>query len=158
MNQNKLSRRALLQWMGVGTAGLALAACAPAAAPAGGGGETGAAPDSAQKEISIATYADPRNEWQRTVAKAWAEEHPDVSLNIDEVIYGEMNKKQQAAMATNTLWDVSFSGVKWFPFLVARGAFVALEDLIAQNDPGMDDFFSAGLAGSSFEGKLYGLP
>ncbi|MEZ4619781.1 MAG: extracellular solute-binding protein [Caldilineaceae bacterium] len=157
MSEAKLSRRELLQWMGVGSAGLMLAACAPAGAPAAQ--ESGAAaPSTAQKELSIATYADPRNEWQRTVAKAWAAENPDVNLNIDEVIYGEMNKKQQAAMATDTLWDVSFSGVKWFPFLVARGAFAPLEDLIAQNDPGIDDFFSAGLAGSSFEGKLYGLP
>lgn len=156
MKKTQLTRRQMLQWLGVGSAGLALAACAPAAGPASD--EGGAAPSGAQKELSIATYADPRNEWQRTVAKAWAEEHPDVNLNIDEVIYGEMNKKQQAAMATDTLWDVSFSGVKWFPFLVARGAFAPLEDFIAQNDPGMDDFFSAGLAGSSFEGKLYGLP
>ncbi len=156
MTNRTVSRRTLLQWMGAGSAALAVAACAPAAAPSGDGGS--AAPSTAQKEMSIATYADPRNEWQRTVAKAWAAEHPDVTLNIDEVIYGEMNKKQQAAMATNTLWDVSFSGVKWFPFLVSKGAFVALEDLISQNDPGMDDFFSAGLAGSSVDGKLYGMP
>ncbi len=156
MQKRQITRRQMLQWLGAGSAGLALAACAPAAGPAGE--EGGAAPSGAQKELSIATYADPRNEWQRTVAKAWAEENPDVNLNIDEVIYGEMNKKQQAAMATDTLWDVSFSGVKWFPFLVARGAFAPMEDFIAQNDPGMDDFFSAGLAGSSFEGKLYGLP
>ena len=46
------------------TAGVALAACAPPAAPAGDSGG-GAAPSEAQKEMSIATYADPRNEWQR---------------------------------------------------------------------------------------------
>ena len=156
-NQQTVSRRNMLKLMGATSATLALAACAPAGTPGADGG-SGAAPDAAQKEMSIATYADPRNDWQRSISKTWAEENPDVSLNIDEIIYGEMNKKQQAAMATNTLWDVSFSGVKWYPFLVAQGAFVALEDLIAANDPGMDDFFSAGLAGSSFEGKLYGLP
>lgn len=156
-NKQTISRRNVLKLMGITSAGAALAACAPAAAPSSEGGGA-AAPGEAQKEMSIATYADPRNEWQRSISQEWAEENPDVSLNIDEIIYGEMNKKQQAAMATDTLWDVSFSGVKWFPFLVARGAFVALEDLIAASDPGMDDFFSAGLAGSSFEGKLYGLP
>lgn len=155
MNQHIISRRKLLQFMGMATAGAALAACAPAAAPAGGAGD---APDVAQQAMSIATYASPQNEWQRVVARQWADENPDVDLNIDEIIYGEMNKKQQAAMATNTLWDVSFSGIKWFPFLVARGAFLSLDDFVAQEDPGMDDYFPAAVSGSSFEGQLYGLP
>jgi len=155
MNQ-PMSRRQLLQWMGIGSATVALAACAPVGAPAAGGGA--AAPSTAQKAMSIATYADPRNDWQRTAAKAWADAHPDVDLTVDEVLYAEMNKKQLTALATNTLWDVSFSGVKWFPYVVSKGAFLAMEDLIAAKDPGMDDFFSAGLAGASFEGKQYGLP
>ena len=155
--KHAISRRHMLKIMGVTGVGAALAACAPAAAPSGDSSSAAAA-DTEKKEMSIATYADPRNEWQRTIAKTWAADNPDVDLNIDEIIYGEMNKKQQAAMATNTLWDVSFSGVKWFPFLVAKGAFVAMEDMIAANDPGMDDFFSAGLAGCTYEGKLYGLP
>jgi ABC-type glycerol-3-phosphate transport system substrate-binding protein len=145
--------------MGLGTTAAALAACAPAGQP--GAADTqgeAAAPAEGAMTLSIATYADPRNEWQRVAAKEWAEEHPDVELNIDEVIYAEMNKKQLAALATGTLWDVSFSGIKWFPYAVSKGAFLALEDLIAANDPGMDDFFSASIAGSSWEGKLYGLP
>ncbi|MBV7337404.1 extracellular solute-binding protein [Chloroflexi bacterium TSY] len=156
MSNNKLSRRELLKWMGVSSTAIALAACAPAAGPGASGGE--AAPDSAQKALSIATYADPRNEWQRVAAREWAEENPDVALNIDEIIYGEMNKKQLTALATDTLWDVSFSGIKWFPFIVHKGAFASLDDFVAANDPGIDDFFEAGLAGSSFEGQLYGLP
>ncbi len=112
-----ISRRRMLQFMGMATAGAALAACAAPAAPSADGGE-GAAPSEAHKELSIATYASPANDWQRDTAAAWAEANPDVDLTIDAIVYGEMNKKQQAAMATNTLWDVSFSGVKWFPFLV----------------------------------------
>jgi len=154
--KHKISRRSMLKILGATSATAALAACAPAGAPAGDG--DGAAPSAAQKEMTIATYASPQNEWQRSVSRAWAEANPDVSLNIDEIIYGEMNKKQQTAMATNTLWDVSFSGIKWYPFLVAQGAFAPLDDLAAANDPGLDDFFSAGIAGSSFEGQLYGLP
>lgn len=156
MMKQSMSRRQLLQWMGIGSAAVALAACAPVGAPATGSG--GAAPSTAAKALSIATYADPRNDWQRTAAKAWAEKNPDVDLKIDEVLYAEMNKKQLAALATNTLWDVSFSGVKWFPYVVSKGAFLAMEDLIAAKDPGMDDFFSAALAGAAFEGKQYGLP
>ena len=158
MNQ-PLSRRQLLKWMGVGSTAIALAACAPAGVPAttGSQGEA-AAPSTASKTMSIATYADPRNEWQRVAAKEWADAHPEVDLTVDEVVYAEMNKKQLAALATGTLWDVSFSGVKWFPYVASKDAFAPLEDMIAANDPGMDDFFSAALAGASFDGKLYGLP
>jgi len=158
MTNQPISRRQLLQWMGIGSAAVALAACAPAGAPATGGQGEAAAPGTALKALSIATYADPRNDWQRTAAKAWSEANPDVDLTVDEVLYAEMNKKQLAALATDTLWDVSFSGVKWFPYVVSKGAFLAMEDLIAANDPGMDDFFSAALAGAAWEGKQYGLP
>jgi len=157
MRDRKLTRRRMLQLMGVGSASVALVACAAPAAPEAASDE-GAAPSEAQKPMSIATYADPRNDWQRLAAKQWAEEHPDVDLNIDEIIYAEMNKKQQAAMATDTQWDVSFSGIKWFPNLCHKGAFAPLDDFIDSDDPGMDDFFPAAIAGSSFEDKIYGLP
>jgi hypothetical protein len=38
--------------------------------------------------LSIATYAATHNEWQRVVARQFAEEHPEVELTIDEVPYG----------------------------------------------------------------------
>ncbi|MEZ4865145.1 MAG: extracellular solute-binding protein [Caldilineaceae bacterium] len=158
MNQSKLTRRDLLKLMGVGASVAALAACAPAGGPAATGSEGGAAPAGDKVALSIATYADPRNEWQRTAAKEWAAEHADVELNIDEVIYGEMSKKQLAALATDTLWDVSFSGVKWFPYTVSKGAFLALDDLIASTNFDIEDFFDASIAGSSLDGKVYGLP
>ncbi len=159
MEQKKITRRSMLKWMGMGSAAVALAACAPAAAPGGSQSAGGAAaPSQGKKSLSIATYADPRNEWQRVAAKDWAKAHPDVDLKIDEVVYSEMNKKQLAALATDTLWDVSFNGIKWFPYIVSKNAFTALDDFVAANNPGMDDFFSAAIAGSSFEGKLYGLP
>lgn len=48
-----LSRRTLLKWMAAGTGTMALAACAPAAAPAGNqaGGES--APAKANKELRM---------------------------------------------------------------------------------------------------------
>lgn len=108
--------------------------------------------------LSIATYAGPNNDWQRDWAKIWVEKNPNVNLKIDEIVYSEMPQKQLAMLATNTMQDVVFSGIKWFPYSAAKGAFMPVDDLIKANDPGMDDFFSAAIAGSGFEGKLYGLP
>jgi ABC-type glycerol-3-phosphate transport system substrate-binding protein len=79
-------------------------------------------------------------------------------LTIDEVPYGEMNKKQLALLATGNLWDVSFSGIKWYPFSIVKGCFLPLDDLIAAKDPGMDDFIPTALQSATWDAKLYGLP
>ena len=108
--------------------------------------------------MSIATYAATHNDWQRDMAKKWKETHPDVELTVEEVPYAEMNTKQQAMLATGNLWDVSFSGIKWYPYSVVKGCFLPLDDLIAAKNPGMDDFFPSALSACKWDGKIYGLP
>lgn len=108
--------------------------------------------------LSIGTYAGTADEWQRAAAKTWADKNPNVKLKVDQIVYADAPKKQLAMLATGTMEDVVFSGIKWFPYSVAKGAFREIDDYVKADDPGMDDFFSAALAGSSFEGKLYGLP
>lgn len=157
-----ISRRSLLK------SALALAATTPLAAacqpmapqpgqPAIGGT---AAPAAAPKKVplSLATYAGPRYDWQRTVAQQWQEQHPDVELEVVEVPYGEMNKKQLALLATGNLWDVTYSGIKWYPYSVIKGCFLPLDDLVAAKDPGMDDFIGSAVEACRWEDKLYGLP
>lgn len=117
-----------------------------------------AAPSSGTIALSIATYAGIADEWQREAAKTWAAKNTDVKLTIDEVNYADAPKKQLAQLATGTMEDVYFSGIKWFSYSCAKGAFRAIDDYVKANDPGMSDFFSAAIAGASFEGKLYGLP
>ncbi|MEM7535209.1 MAG: extracellular solute-binding protein [Chloroflexota bacterium] len=159
MHDQKLSRRNLLKLMGAGSAALALAACAPAAGP-GGSSEGGDAPDAAKKEMSIATFAAVLHDWQREFAARWADENPDVDLTIEEVVYGEMGKLQLARSASGTLWDLVFSGIKWFPFSASKGMFLALDDMmeVRAEDAKLDDFFPAALAGGYLDGALYGLP
>lgn len=117
-----------------------------------------AAPATGKIAMSIATYASPQRDWQRYAAKQWATKHPDVDLKIDQMVYADAPKKQLAELATNTLQDVAFSGIKWFPYSAYKGAFRAIDDYVKSNDPGMDDFFSAAIAGATFDGKLYALP
>lgn len=108
--------------------------------------------------LSIATYAGPADDWQRYWAKQWASQHPDVNLTIIEMPYPDAPKKQLAELATGTMQDVAFSGIKWFPYSVFKGVFRPIDDYIKQTDPGLDDFFPSALAGAAFEGKQYGLP
>ncbi|NLE45968.1 MAG: extracellular solute-binding protein, partial [Chloroflexi bacterium] len=174
----KLTRRMVLKSL----AGLAVSvplvqACAPAGAPAAPIESkpeatkapasaatavpiaTAAAPAEAAKvTLTYATYADPRMDWERVYGKQWAEKHPEVDLVIDEVLYAEMPKKQLAMLATNTLWDVSYSGVKWIQYPIYKGAFMPIDDLVAASNYDLSDFLQCTITNSSFEGKLYGLP
>ena len=157
----QMSRRTLLKSVVVLAATAPLvAACQPGAVgPAAPGAvEPGKPAPKAKIPMSIATYAATHNDWQRVMAKQWQEQHPEVELTVDEVPYGEMNKKQLALLATGNLWDVSFSGIKWYPFSIVKGCFLPLDDLVAARDPGMDDFLPTAIMASSWDSKLYGLP
>lgn len=159
MQNQKISRRALLQWMGAGSATLALAACVPAAGPAAPAGESAAAPAGEKLAMTVATFDAPLHDWQREFAKRWAEAHPDIDVQIESVVYAEMSKLQLARSASDTLWDIVFSGIKWFPYSASKDMFLALDDFLAsREDANLDDFFPTALAGGKLDGTLYGLP
>jgi multiple sugar transport system substrate-binding protein len=163
MQSNKLSRRALLKWMGAGAGVATLAACAPTApggAPAAQGGESAAAPAADKVAMSLATFDAPLHDWQREFGKRWAEANADkVELQIENVVYAEMNKLQLARSASGTLWDVVFSGIKWFPYSASKDMFLALDDFLTnREDANLDDFFTTALEGGKLDGVLYGLP
>jgi multiple sugar transport system substrate-binding protein len=110
--------------------------------------------------MSVATFDAPLHDWQREFSKRWAEAHPDeADLSIETVVYNEMAKLQLARSASGTLWDVVFSGIKWYPYSASKDMFLALDDaLAARDDANLDDFFGTALAGGYLDGTLYGLP
>jgi ABC-type glycerol-3-phosphate transport system substrate-binding protein len=108
--------------------------------------------------LSIATYAGATDDWQRHAAQAWQDAHPDVNLTVDSIAYADMPSKQLTLLASGTLEDVSFSGIKWFAYSASKGAFRAIDDYVKQQDPGMSDFFQTAITSSSMGGKLYALP
>jgi multiple sugar transport system substrate-binding protein len=170
MQDNKYSRREILKLLGGSSIGLALAGCvaAPAPAPqqaASSSEEKPAEPaqaeaPSAEKAVmSVATFAAVLHDWQREFSKRWADQHPEVDLAIEEVVYNEMAKLQLARTASGTLWDLTFSGIKWFPFSASKNMFLSLDDaLAARDDANLDDFFTTALEGGKLDGVLYGLP
>jgi len=149
------------------------ASAAPTTAPAAPGGAAaaptqaaGAAPQAAapaasggaKTPLAIAVWEFPDRRWQEAAAKDWQKQHPEVDLKIDTMVYNDYAVKQLALLATGTLQDVFFSGVKWYPATVSKGGMLALDDLIKSKDPGASDFVPASYAGCKFEGKVYGLP
>src|SRR5919197_1241089 len=78
-----------------------------AAAPATGGAKT---------PLSIATYAGHIGDWERYFTTAWQKKHPEVDLTVDVIPYGDMAKKQLLQIAAGNMEDVTFSGIKWYPY------------------------------------------
>ncbi|MEZ4861159.1 MAG: extracellular solute-binding protein [Caldilineaceae bacterium] len=152
------SRREFLALSAAGGTLLLTAACVPVA---GGGAMSGAAaePGTEKAQMSVATHDSVVHDYQREFSKRWAEAHADeVDLQIETVVYGEMSKLQLARQASGTLWDVVFSGIKWFPFSASKGMFLALDDHLATRpDANLDDFFESALEGGKLDGVLYGL-
>lgn len=158
MKNRGLSRREFLSLSAAGGIVLAAAACAPVADSGATAGEASAL--SAEKaQMSVATHHAAVHDYQREFSARWAEAHADeVDLQIETVVYDEMPKLQLARQASGTLWDVNFSGIKWFPFSASKGMFLALDDyLAAREDANLDDFFTAALEGGKLDGVLYGL-
>ena len=172
MTSKKISRREMLKWLGAGSAAAILAGCGGGAQPAANEAastekEAPAQSEAAQSEappaetakMSVATFAAVLHDWQREFSKRWAEQNPNVDLSIEEVVYNEMAKLQLARSASGTLWDLVFSGIKWFPYSASKDMFLALDDaLAARSDADLDDFFPTAISGGYLDGSLYGLP
>jgi ABC-type glycerol-3-phosphate transport system substrate-binding protein len=110
--------------------------------------------------MAVATFDDPLHDWQREFAKRWADQNQDkAEVQIESVVYAEMSKLQLARSASGTLWDLVFSGIKWFPYSASKGMFLQLDDSLAtREDANLDDFFATAFEGGKLDGKLYGLP
>ena len=172
-DKSGLSRRQFLKLAGASSGLLITAACVPidagqttapeASAPKAEAPEAEApeenAPTVEMAQLSVATHHSPVHDYQREFAARWAEDHAEeAELQIETVNYGEMSKLQLARYASGTLWDVIFSGIKWFPFSASKGMFLALDDhLSTRDDVDLDDFFEVALEGGKLDGVLYGL-
>lgn len=176
--QGPITRRRFM--LAIGTAALAapiLAACsqAPAAAPtsAATSGSTqqtttanpttapaAAAASGGAVTLSVAVRAEKggAGDWQRDAYQQYAKANPNVKISEVAVPYNDMAKKQLTFLATKTMPDVLYSGIKWFDYSAYKGAFLALDEHIRSSDPGTDDFFKATIQGCMLEGKTFALP
>lgn len=175
MRHTPISRRNLLAALGTtalaapilqACSGSASSSAAPTAASASSSSTSSsaakpaatAAPSQGKVTLSLAMRLQPIFEWQKHWSADWAKKHPNVDLKTVQIPYGNMAQKQLTELATGTLQDVVYSGIKWFPYSSAKGCFLALDSLTKTTDIGLSDFFPAALEGAKYKGKLYGLP
>lgn len=163
MSERKLSRRQVLKALGIGAAGVTLAACQPQVVEkvvekeVTREVEVKAAP---KKPVTVRFMcrAGEQGQQQRIFADQWNEMHPEIQIKKEEAAWGDLATKVEAQAATGTLADLVFQVIWWFPYLAHKGVWLALDDLIAANDPGMDDFFPWAIEVCTWGGKIRALP
>ncbi|MFH1084356.1 MAG: extracellular solute-binding protein [Chloroflexota bacterium] len=167
-----LTRRDLLRGAALAGAGLALAACQPkpaaqpTAAPAAKPAETkpvAAQPTPAAKPaitLRLGKFAGEAWDFDVLWSKKFEQEHPGITVAVEDVVYGEMFKKALALAATGTVWDVFAGHARWQPYLAFKGLCLELDEFIAKHDIAFDDFFPSVIADVRMwnDNKLFWLP
>jgi putative aldouronate transport system substrate-binding protein len=132
----KLTRRQMLQLTGFTSAALALAACAPGAAPAQQGEGGAAAPSGEKRTVSIshigggsleASEASPRMKLLRS-------SFPDVEIDNQWVSYAGYLEKIPLAVASGDIADLQFcNAFNDVPLMMEADILLATDDLLKSN-------------------------
>lgn len=165
MTMQKLSRRNLLKFAGIGTTGLFLAACAPAG-PAATGGSSASAP--AAKDITLQYYigfgAGGNPEQVDAVQELFNQfvEQSDTVSTVEPLVvpWAEAPRKFQTMVAGGTPPDVVTMGMSQWDFAV-KGAFVDVRPLAEGDGTDLSDWDETALTAYSVpprDNMLYGLP
>jgi multiple sugar transport system substrate-binding protein len=174
--QHKFSRRQVLRGsaagLGVVGAGL-LAACAapPASAPAAPAApaEATAAPAAAATEATTAPAASnvtlrlqapavPLGGMAIEFAKRFQAD-TGITVEVEETIYGEIEKKTQTGFISDTLQDVVYGHHRWLFINFTKGIYAPLDDMFKSDaPPDFADIFPSVMEGNKFEGQNFSLP
>ena len=156
-----LSRRTLLKWMAAGTGTMALAACAPAAAPAGNqaGGES--APAEANKELRmlVCCYTEPETKLREAFNEQHKAAHSGLTIDM-ELLAGGQNyfEKLQTQIAAGTMPDLYDMWEGYIQPYAKNGALVNMDPYL-ENDPKIKkaDLVPAAVEAAAWEGSIYAL-
>lgn len=166
-SKQSLSRRHMLRLLGVGSAGLVLAACAPKATEAvkpteGAAGEVVDQPAGSAIELGKLTCllccgTDETHELQQKFNDYFDQKYPTIQTSL-ELTPGGTNyfEKLQTLIAAGTPPDVFDMWEGYVQPYAANGVLMDLTPYV-EADPEwtMDDFQPAAVTASSYEGKLY---
>jgi multiple sugar transport system substrate-binding protein len=159
-----MSRRNFLRLTGVSAAGLAMVACAPAAAPApaAGGQAADSAPAAAPVELGLmmVDYAEPTKQaLEEEIIPAFAEAN-NATVNINYTDWGRYNEQMTTAFASGVTPDVFQGGAVWSPQMARRGWSLPLDEYVATAGAewDWDDFFPALQDDSTIDGSIVSIP
>lgn len=156
--RHTLSRRGFLQTVGVGTVGVALAACTPVSpAPVG---EQASAPAAAQTTTYVFDY-DPTgtDAWVAADAefvKYFTDKYPDIEVIREQAPWTGFTEKLLTSVAGGSKYDVIYGYWEWLPLLRENNVIGPLDDMLAaDSEIPPDDFFD--YAKELVDNQIYGL-
>ena len=166
MSSKTLTRRLFLKSAGA-VAAVSLAACTPAVVEKEVVKEvTVVVPGEAKARqviLRLGKFAGKAWDFDEIWSKKFMEANPNIRVEIEDVIYGEMFKKGLALGATGTMWDVFAGHNIWAPYLAWKGLSLQLDDFVTANAERIDyeDFFPSVIADArnmGTSGNLYWFP
>ena len=166
MLKKKVTRRSFMQ--GVAAAGLGaaslqlLAACVPAAAPAGQAPSTtdaGAAPAATDVILRVQVPPEGGQSVMPTILGERFQADTGVQVMIEETIYTEIETKTQTGFISDTLQDLLYGHHRWLFINFLKGIYLEIDDLLASDSPAdFDDIYPSIMAGNSLDGKNFSIP
>ena len=158
MLHKHVSRRQFLAGSLAATGGLALSACVPAGAPAGG--DSGDSMEASEEPVDVlfhtrlGTHAD----WHISRKDLFLEQNPGINLEIDELPGNEMYPKIYALSASGTVGDVVWTYLNNPPEHRAKGVLIPLDDIVAAKNFDLSNFWDSLLAALTLDGELHAIP
>ncbi len=177
----RLTRRQMLKTVGLGTAGLFLAACGgtpaatqpaaeqPAATAAAIGAQpaaTAAAPaqvqgGSGQVTLIMVTYTpESQKVLEQEIIPAFTEKNPGVSVKVEYSNWERYNEQMTTAFAGGVTPDVFQGGAVWTPQMAQRNWALPLDQYIsaAGGDWNWEDFYEPLRDDVTLDGKILAVP
>lgn len=161
--QSTFSRRRFLQWSALSAGAVAIAACAPVAAPGGdSSAEGGDATSAAATTISFLTQGGPDSEKRYLpIQEMFAEQDPNTTVEFVWHPGGaiEIQQKLLTMIAGGEGPDVYWTHTYINPGLAKRNVPLALGDLFASDTTwSMDDYFAGSITDFQVNGQQYAMP
>jgi multiple sugar transport system substrate-binding protein len=157
-----MSRRALLKWLAVSSAGVALAACAPGVAPGtASSAESDAAADVAAQELKllVCCYTGPETELRDAYNSEFMAANPGVTISMELLPAGQNYfEKLQTLIAAGTVPDLFDMWEGYIQPYARNGALLNLDPLLEKDsEVTKANLLPAAIDAAAYEGSIYAL-
>ena len=164
-----MTRREMLRWGVVGTGAMVLAACAPKAeptaapapkeeAPAAPAAKEEAKPAAETITLRFMTRQGDAGIHMREFGNRYAQESEGkIKVEFEEAPWGETPKILETQLISGTMVDATWGDTAWWPNMARRGAYLVIEEYVAEAGMNMDDWYNVDWFRRWTDGKLSGL-
>jgi multiple sugar transport system substrate-binding protein len=164
--RKNVTRRSFIKGVAVAGLGAAtaqiMAACAPAAAPAGQAPSTaGSSSAPAATDVVLRVQAPPEAGQSVMPTKLGERFAADTGIQvvIEETIYGEIETKTQTGFISGTLQDLLYGHHRWLFINFLKGIYMPIDDAMAADPlPDYEDIYPSVMAGNSLDGVNFSVP